>query len=212
MSNKKAKTDWDHYYGKTYLITGFTRKTTENLLIKLIRKYIPEPAKCKIAELGGANSCFYKAINTQLQPAQFHAIDNNTKGLDLFAQMTANDPATSFENVDILDLKPTQQFDLVFSIGLIEHFDKEGTAKAIKTHFDMAKPGGIVIISFPTPTWQYKIARKLSELAGIWFFFDERPLKFSEVITVSNNYGALQFSKLNRMVILTQGFVVYKKF
>jgi SAM-dependent methyltransferase len=212
MNAKKEKTDWDHYYGKTYMITGFTRKSTEKLLLKLIRNYIPEPVKSNIVELGGANSCFYKAISSNLKPAHFHVIDNNAKGLELFTKMTADDPAASFENIDILNIKSKSQFDLVYSIGLIEHFDQKGTAKAINAHFEMARPGGIVIISFPTPTLQYKVARKLSELAGIWYFYDERPLKFPEVIASCNLHGTLQYRKINRLAILTQGFVVYKKF
>lgn len=211
MSEKTKKTNWDVYYGKTYKITSFTRKTTERLLLKLFRTYGENIETKKIVELGGANSCFYDAIKSKISPRWFHVIDNNQKGLDLFAVRVKNDSTVSFENLDVLNISPQPLYDIAFSIGLIEHFDPEGTAKAIKAHFDSVKNEGIVIISFPTPTFLYLIARKMAEWMGIWFFHDERPLGFIEVIGETNKYGDLLFKKINWLVILTQGFVVVKK-
>ncbi len=65
------------------------------------------------------------------------------------------------------------QADVVFSIGLIEHFDPAGTRQAIEAHFALLKPGGYAIISYPTPTWLYRAARTLTEAAGLWKFHDE---------------------------------------
>ncbi len=211
MTDKIRKTDWDVYYGKTYKITSFTRKTTERLLLKLLRKHGGNLGTKKIVELGGANSCFFDAIKTKISPQGFHVIDNNQKGLDLFAARVISDSTVSFENMDVLSISPQPLYDIAFSIGLIEHFDPEGTAKAIKAHFDSVKDGGIVIISFPTPTILYIFARKVAEWVGIWFFHDERPLRFNEVIGETSKYGELLFKKINWLVILTQGFVVVKK-
>ena len=48
--------------------------------------------------------------------------------------------------------------------------------------YGILKKDGITIISFPTPTFLYRITRKICEIIGIWFFHDERPLEFEEVI------------------------------
>ena len=165
----------------------------------------------RIVELGGANSCFYDAIKLKVKPKKFHVVDNNKLGLKKFKEKIVHDKNVSYENASVLDLKTENLFDISFSIGLIEHFDKEGTAKAIKTHFDIIKKDGITIISFPTPTFLYRITRKICEIIGIWFFHDERPLEFEEVIKETQKYGEIIFKKINWKVLLTQGFIVAKK-
>jgi len=211
MLNKTNKTDWDLYYNKTFKITSYTRQTTENLLLKLLNLFCDKIDTKNIVEMGGANSCFYEAIKTKIKPKHFHVIDNNQIGLDKFKEKVSNDKNVSFQNSDILDFKIENLYDIVFSIGLIEHFEKENTAKAIKTHFDILKKDGIAIISFPTPTLLYRFTRKICEIIGIWFFHDERPLKFDEVLNEAQKYGSILYTKINWKVILTQGFIVVKK-
>ena len=211
MSKKNPETNWDTYYSKPYRITNYTRKTTEYLLLKLFDIFCKNLNTKRIVELGGANSCFYDAIKLKVKPKKFHVVDNNKLGLKKFKEKIVHDKNVSYENASVLDLKTENLFDISFSIGLIEHFDKEGTAKAIKTHFDIIKKDGITIISFPTPTFLYRITRKICEIIGIWFFHDERPLEFEEVIKETQKYGEIIFKKINWKVLLTQGFIVAKK-
>lgn len=211
MAETDKHTNWDIYYSKDYKITSYTRKTTEKLLLKLFNQYCPDITSKTIVELGGANSCFYPAIKRNIKPKLFHVIDNNQVGINKFKRAIKNDKKASFEIANVLDLKVEKCYDLAFSIGLIEHFDVEGTAKAIKTHFDIVPQNGIVIISFPTPTYLYIIVRKICEIIGIWFFYDERPLKFSEVLHEVSKQGNVLYTTINWKVILTQGFVVARK-
>lgn len=211
MKKATNRTDWDVYYSKNYKITSFTRKTTERLLLKFLRKFCGDLPLKSIIELGGANSCFYSAIVETHNPIAYHVVDNNEVGLNKFNERIKNDSRTSFENANVLSFKPDKEYDIAFSIGLIEHFDREGTAKVIKTHFDSIKKNGIVIVSFPTPTLLYLIVRKICEIVGIWFFYDERPLKFSEVIHEVSKHGVILHRTINWKVILTQGFLVARK-
>jgi hypothetical protein len=211
MTETYKHTNWDIYYSKDYKITSYTRKTTEKLLLKLFNQYCPDINSKTIVELGGANSCFYSAIRQNVKPKLFHVIDNNDVGIEKFKKKIVDDKHASFENANVLELKPDKYYDLAFSIGLIEHFDVEGTAKAIKAHFDIVPQDGIVIISFPTPTFLYIVVRKICEIIGIWFFFDERPLEFNEVIKEASKHGTVLHKTINWKVILTQGFIVARK-
>lgn len=101
--------------------------------------------------------------------------------------------------------------NLVFSIGLIEHFSAQNTARAIRSHFQLPDPGGIAIISFPTPTFLYRITRFLSEMLGLWIFHDERPLKKSEVAGVIAHFGTLLYEKTIWPIFLTQCIMVARK-
>lgn len=50
-----------------------------------------------------------------------------------------------FDDTRLHDLVETQ--DIVYSVGFIEHFDDP--TEAIRRHFDLAKPGGLVVMTLP---------------------------------------------------------------
>jgi hypothetical protein len=82
-----------------------------------------------------------------------------------------------------------ERADVVLSVGLIEHFDQAENAKVVAAHFDNAKPGGWVLISFPNPTWLYRASRASLEFAGLWRFPDERPLRREDVLATASRFG-----------------------
>ena len=114
-------------------------------------------------------------------------------------------------NRDIMDLDLKIESDIVFSVGLIEHFSVENTRQAVLSHFKALKEDGILILSFPTPTFLYKITRKIAELLGLWIFHDERPLKIDEVLETVNKHGELLERKIIWPIFLTQAMLVVRK-
>lgn len=206
----KIKTNWDDYYKKPYRFSSFTRNITAKILIKSIYR-MPLPSPKILIELGGANSCFYSSIRGEFQDLKYIMIDNNLTGLNLFIRSHLND----VHNFDLIECDLTKEFtipniyaDIVFSVGLIEHFDPEETAKVIRNHFKVARKGALVIITFPTPTLQYRIARRVSEALGLWIFHDERPLLMSEVAKEFSKYGDITRSYINNKAIFTQGIII----
>ena len=69
-----------------------------------------------------------------------------------------------------------------------------------------------MIITFPTPTWLYRIVRKFAEWIGVWVFHDERPLSFDEVRESLILHGEILYECTNWPIILTQGVIVTRKF
>lgn len=59
-----------------------------------------------------------------------------------------------FDVADIRDLKYGKEFDVVVSIGLLEHFPDEHKAECIEMHRRFLKPGGYVVMT--TPRNQFK--------------------------------------------------------
>lgn len=119
----------------------------------------------------------------------------------------------SFENTyaikgDVLDGQCMDNLaDIVFSVGLIEHFETVDTLTAIRTHFDCVRPGGLVIITFPTPTWLYRITRNIAESMGRWGFPDETPLPTSFVEDAMNKQGTVFSKQILWPIVLTQGII-----
>ena len=208
-------TDWTAYYQNKSKTASVTRKYAQEIIIKQIQKWCVKTPE--IFELGGANSCFFDRIYETVNPKQYTVIDNNEYGLSLFREKcrTMQNVSAIHLNLnapqEILSKEVSSTADLVFSAGLIEHFDKTGTANVISSHFAMAKPGGIVLITFPTPTKKYLFFRRCMERLGVWKFYDERPLLPEEVVSAAEPYGVLQEQILLGKMPLTQFLLVFQK-
>jgi hypothetical protein len=205
------KTDWNHYYSNPYKTAFFSRKITGRLLIRLIKKHLKEKTNISIIELGGGNSSYYECLDNVFSPREYIVIDNNEKGINLFLGKTRHKQNASAFKADVLCPDLHLQADLVFSIGLIEHFSPEDTKKAIESHFSILNNQGVLIMSFPTPTFIYKTTRRISELLGLWIFHDERPLQTEEVINTLKKHGCLLDQRIVRSIFLSQAFIVAKK-
>jgi SAM-dependent methyltransferase len=204
------RTDWDAYYRRPGRLTGITRAITAHRLERCLRLYRGELGTARVCELGGANSCFYAGIRARLRPARYLILDDNRTGLDLFARNHPNAEEVELIQGDVRELPAgvAGAGDICFSVGLIEHFDADGTRDAVRAHFRAVRPGGLVILFFPTPTPLYRAIRRLAETAGIWAFPDERPLPVAEVVAEVERHGTLVASEINWWIGLTQAIVV----
>jgi SAM-dependent methyltransferase len=206
-----AATDWDRYYTSTPFTAKLTRKYTESIIIRVLKQFGGAGGTDSIVEIGGANSCFLDRIMTECRSGTYHVVDSNQFGLDLLRQRFDGQRNIILHAADCLNLDFDVKADVVFSIGLIEHFEPADTQSAIAAHFDLLKQGGIAIISYPTPTLLYRIARSLCEGAGLWKFPDERPLKREEVIESLDRFGKVVFEKTLWPLVFTQHMMVIRK-
>ena len=204
-----AATNWTAYYTTTPFTAKLTRRYTSSVLIAALRKYSPNLES--IVEFGGANSCFLERIFRELNPREYHVVDTNRYGLDLLRKRLSAERNVKLHNASALEYVSSKSADVVFSVGLIEHFDPAGTEAMIKAHFEALRPDGCAIISFPTPTWLYRAARTLTEAVGLWKFPDERPLSRSEVIKTARKLGDIVFEKTLWPLVFTQHLLVIRK-
>jgi SAM-dependent methyltransferase len=207
--HRTKNTDWDQYYQRPAPAARFTRRITARLLRQLIRAHCGRP--CQILELGGANSCFVDDLRRAFQPTLYHVVDYNEYGLNLLAQRCAGDAGVTWERQDVRSLKVRDEFDLVYSVGLVEHFDVQDTRRAIQAHFAALRPGGVAIITFPTPTWLYRATRGLAEAFGIWAFPDERPIRKAEALGSLDERMQLLDVRINWPIFLTQMIMVARR-
>jgi SAM-dependent methyltransferase len=206
-----SRTNWDQYYLKPCKAAKYTRKITAGHLLKNIRDFANTQNGLEVIELGGANSCFFDALRENIAFGNYTIVDNNAVGLELFQRTHPGADKVSLLNQDILHLQVGRQADVVFSVGLIEHFSKEDTARAIRTHLDLLKPQGVAIISFPTPTWLYRFIRHIAELTGSWSFPDERPLCVEEVSLALGEECIILRAEILWCIGLTQAMLAIRK-
>ena len=204
-----AKTDWDAYYRQPASFAPLTRKITERKLIGLLSRFDPRTSAKGFCELGGGDSCIFDAIRSRYPGSLYTVVDNNALGLELFRQRHGGDAAIQVVERDVLSNALVDlQADVVLSLGLIEHFSPDETAQAVRAHFAAAREGGLVMITFPTPTWLYRATRTVAEAVGVWAFPDERPLRVADVEAEVLRYGDLLHSSITWGVVLTQGVLV----
>ena len=202
-------TDWDQYYRSTSFFSRFTRPAICGALVRALQRYsAPNPS---IAELGGAGSCALETVRRIIKPSVYHVIDANELGLELLVDKAADDNLR-LHRQDVLNLDLDLQLDTVFSLGLIEHFDIDGTSQAVRSHLKLLKHGGIAVVTFPTPTLRYRTTRLAIQLAGKWVFHDERPLRVPEVRAAVGGLGRVLDHWLIWNIPLTQRLMVIQKY
>lgn len=211
--NSGGATDWDRYYTSVPITAKATRKYTTAELISALKQHagFVNPEEKTLVELGGANSCFLASILSDVRPRAYHIVDSNHFGLELLRQRMGNTREVLLHEQNVLNLSLDVKADAVFSVGLIEHFDEAGTRRAIRAHFDLLRPGGYAILSFPTPTLLYRVARALTAQLGMWRFPDERPLKRDEVLESIQDIGRVVHEKTLWPLVFTQHFMVFQK-
>ena len=206
----QAATDWTSYYSAVPWTAKITRRYTTSVLVGLLQRICAD-RRPVIAEFGGANSCFFEAIQAKIQPAEYHVIDTSDYGLELLRRRTADRSDVVLHSQDCREADLPSPADVAFSVGLIEHFSPAETRRAIEAHFRVLRPGGWAILSFPTPTLLYRTARGITEMAGLWKFPDERPLKRDEVAQAVQESGDIEFEKILWPLVFTQRVMLVRK-
>lgn len=165
----------------------------------------------QIYEFGGGDSCFYEAFRKKYRNAYYTALDSAKNGVYNFNQKFGSEKSKAVL-CDLLSEDFSVSADLCFSVGLVEHFNSQDTCRICKKHFDITKSGGIVLITYPTPTLLYRVIRGILERLNMWEFRDERALNFDEVDEICRDFGELVARRLNFYIGLTQEILVYKKY
>lgn len=200
-------TDWERYYRRPCPAALLTRRVTAHRLLSVIRRHAPRRAGgLVLAELGGGGSCCQHFLERKLRPAAYHVVDNNPLGLEMLRER----PAVTLHRADLLRERPPLTADVVFSLGLIEHYPTAQRQRLLAAHFDLVAPDGLVVLSFPTPTRLYRLARGLAEGLGQWRFPDEEPLPPPAVIAAVAQYGEIASNQVLWPIVLTQALLALK--
>jgi glycosyltransferase involved in cell wall biosynthesis/SAM-dependent methyltransferase len=207
-------TDWDSYYTSVPTTAKLTRRYTTGVLLDSIKRYaaaLAPQSRLSILEIGGANSCFLDSIVAEVACERYDVVDTNHYGLSLLGKHVHDSGIVYLHEKSVLGLSLDRKADLVFSVGLIEHFERRQTREAVRAHFDVLRPGGIAIITFPTPTLLYRLTRRFIEILGMWKFPDERPLEPPEVVAAVRDRADVLYQKTLWPLMLTQHLIVARK-
>ena len=188
-----GRTDWERYYRNPYPTAKWSRRIMANALADAIRRHAPRREALSILEIGGGNSCFLAGLMEQFHFGEYLILDNSTEGMrrarERFAPVYGD--RVRYREADVFEPAAdlAGRYDVVLSVGLIEHFTDEEIVRLVRLHADFARPDGLVVIAVPTPTIFYRIVRTGAELLGIWQFPDERPIRRRRLVELMSGAG-----------------------
>lgn len=139
-------------------------------------------------------------IELALRGAECMGIDKDPESIKL-ADRIANDYQISncvFREINLFDFKKyepkDEHYDIVFSMGLLEHFDDSQIIRMLK---EMSKLGEYVIAGIPYGgSDAYKLAKLYSQKKGTWEYGFER-----DFLTLSDLFKEAGLSMLHEQVI-----------
>ncbi len=99
----------------------------------------------EIGGFPGTMSLYFKRLGYSPTLLDFYVDPEIINGLEESNGFRKGD--VQYIESDFFAFEPGKQYDLVFSIGFIEHFDD--TADVIRRHADLVKPGGTLFIALP---------------------------------------------------------------
>ncbi len=102
----------------------------------------------KVLEIGGANGNFLKNIYC-LGNCRIASIDFSKKGNKLLKENLEKDNIEPYKIItaDVLNYSVKDKFDIVYSLGFIEHFNNPELV--IKSHLKFLKKNGLLILGLP---------------------------------------------------------------
>ncbi|MDH7506387.1 MAG: class I SAM-dependent methyltransferase [Candidatus Thermoplasmatota archaeon] len=162
FSNKKNtqlisdEGSWDAVWEQksTFKKLNFLRKagyfyiSASGLLSKYINKHIKSDKKYTILEIGCGGSSYLPYLQKRYKNLKIFGLDKSMEGCKSTLFSLKKD--TLLGGIvcgDIFKSPFCNKFDIVFSVGLIEHFDEPKLV--IEKHLELLKPGGLLICIIP---------------------------------------------------------------
>lgn len=151
QSRLTGQQDWEDYWAGLKLPVEI-KKTQRNFylneILKIFDRYLPKNNSLSILEIGGAPGQYlaymaknfhYKIYALDYSEVGCRKMRENFKLLDLAGVVYQRDLFS--------DLSDLPKFDIVYSLGFIEHF--LDLKIVIEKHLELLKPGGILLIGMP---------------------------------------------------------------
>ena len=149
MGNSSRLTDVDFWMSRQPEVSILPQGGMRPRWFKHVAQYLPTTPAWSCLEVGvvpGSTLLFMAArLDYLCTGVDFSPRVNQLKGV--FAEQGI---AARFIHADFMAWETSEQFDLVYSCGFIEHFERY--QQVIEKHWALVKPGGMMLLTVPTMT------------------------------------------------------------
>lgn len=139
---------WDQFWGGVRLpVLPDPSRRYEKCFLDLFERFFEKDPSMKVFEAGCAPGAWlsYFARRFGYQPA---GCDTSPRGVELTKEnFRLNGVAGEVAQCDFLDAPGDGAFDVVLSLGFIEHFTDPGPV--LDKHLRLLKPGGVLVLEVP---------------------------------------------------------------
>ena len=140
---------WEDYWEEKEARKSNKRKSLLFMeILKTFDKHLPNTKGLTILEIGGGQGEYLLYLSRHFGYKAFsldYSRIGNEQTRDLFSN--AGLEVELYERDLFSDNSDLPRFDIVFSLGLIEHFDNP--TLVVGKHLDLVKPGGILLLGVP---------------------------------------------------------------
>jgi SAM-dependent methyltransferase len=156
-------------------------------IFELMSRYVPKGAKT--LEIGAGGSHTLGALAGRLGCDAF-GLEPDLAGIEKTIELAAGESAhVSMVRGDGFYLPFADgQFDVVYSLGLVEHFDHDGTVSLIAEHVRVCRNGGSVVVAVPNALNLPHSLRK-AYLGRKYKYFPERSFTPRRLRKILNSAG-----------------------
>lgn len=150
MSALTTPDHWDDYWGEAVLPVAVTpgTATSTTAILDVIDRFAASASPLSVLEIGGAPGGYLVHL-WRTFGHHVCVLDNSPAGVALSRRNfeLLGVPGRVLERDLFAPAEADLKFDLVFSLGLIEHF--QDTTSVIDAHLSYVKPGGTLIVGCP---------------------------------------------------------------
>jgi SAM-dependent methyltransferase len=142
--------DWDGYWASQSLPSEVKKGAQVNTtaILSVLDRFVASKVPLSVLEVGGAPGAYTAYLWRQFGH-DICVLDNSPLGVELARRnfQLLGVPGRVVQGDLFAPERPIPQFDVVYSLGLIEHFDDTGAVVA--AHLRYLRPGGTLIIGCP---------------------------------------------------------------
>jgi SAM-dependent methyltransferase len=142
--------DWDELWATLSLPQVIKAELNPYYIESLdafFHKYLPKNEKYEFLELGCTPGRWLHYFNYEFGYA-VSGLDNSSVGLEVTRKnLELLNVTAKLHNSDVMSFTCEKNFDIVFSLGLIEHFNPPD--EILEKHLELVRKGGYVVIGVP---------------------------------------------------------------
>lgn len=215
---KIVKEVWDNYWKSQCVIDkDIFKHYASYLTFRIIKREIGNFEAKKVLEIGGGSG--KTSLIMALLGASVTIVDINESALD-FSRRIAKQYGIEHKIKYVIDnalnlRRVDDDYDLVWSGGLLEHFESHEQKSILRKHIRVCRNGGKVIILVPhRKAFLYYITKIIAQRLKTWPYGPEEPLEredFPEFNgTIKKVYSCGTLFQIASLSVIPKGWILSK--
>lgn len=180
MKNLVDKQIWDSRWSKDTNFVINKEFSFDNIISNYLDSILKNERIKTCIEIGAAPGRWLSYIKKRRPDIKITALEYSEIGIEKIKQCFKFHNITDYEIIegDFLELELNKKFDLIISIGFIEHFEDEVLRRVVSKHFGCLNSDGILFLDIPN-------FRGINYL--LQYFFDKSLLDQHNINLMSKN-------------------------